>query len=288
VLSEPGHELAVGHVQRLPRLALRLNQGGVLGAVGGGRLLGLLQRPQSRYSADHCGGSFGEARGRGNAIAGAGIVDRRAARNAGSAMAFFWRRNKAAAAPPAQTVGERGTPFRAMTEGTPAQWARIAEADAAFAKGLPGWLFDQMALMRNERHGFAVDRLEHGLQTATRALRDGRDEEYVTCALFHDVGAALAPEDHAEFAALVLRPYVSERNHWMLRHHALFQSYYYAHHMGGDRNGRDRFRRHKYYQYTAEFCHRYDQAAFDPDYPSMTLDEFQPIVARVLAPRRGS
>jgi predicted HD phosphohydrolase len=176
--------------------------------------------------------------------------------------------------------------FHAMTEATPASWARVVDADAAFARGLPGWLFDHMAVLRNDCHGFAIDRLEHCLQTATRAHRDGRDEEYVTCALFHDIGSALAPNDHAEFAAMILRPYVSEQNHWMVRHHGLFQSYYFAHLTDGDRNARNRYRRHRHFDYTVEFCHLYDQAAFDPTYESMPLEAFRPIVGRVLARRR--
>ena len=184
-------------------------------------------------------------------------------------------------------AGGPATAFSALTEVTPAAWAAVIEADATFALGLPDRLLLHMQALRDERHGFQIDRLEHCLQTATRALRDGRDEEYVTCALVHDIGAALAPDDHAEFAAMILRPYVSERNHWMVRHHGLFQSYYFAHLSDGDRHARDRFRRHPHFEYTAEFCHRYDQAAFDPDYPSMTLEDFRPIVSRVLARRRS-
>ncbi len=200
-------------------------------------------------------------------------------------MMFRWRpapREDLASegAPPAK-------PFYALTEANRQSWTAVIDADAQFVRGLPGWLMDNLAVLRSDCHGFAIDRLEHCLQTATRAHRDGRDEEYVTCALFHDVGAALAPDSHAEFVALILRPYVSERNHWMLLHHGVFQSYYFAHFHGGDRNARRKFRRHPHYDYTAEFCDLYDQAAFDPNYPSMTLDEFRPMVERVLGRRRG-
>jgi predicted HD phosphohydrolase len=145
-----------------------------------------------------------------------------------------------------------------------------------------------MLALRDERHGFAIDRLEHCLQTATRAHRDGRDDEYVTCALFHDIGAALAPADHAQFGAMILRPYIGEANHWMLSHHGIFQSYYFAHLMDADRDEREQHRSHPHFQRTAEFCHLYDQAAFDPNYVSMSLEAFRPIVERVLArPRQG-
>jgi predicted HD phosphohydrolase len=175
-----------------------------------------------------------------------------------------------------------------MNVGTRAQWARIAAADTEFARGLPDRLFSHMLALRDERHGFAIDRLEHCLQAATRAHRDGRDDEYVTCALFHDIGAALAPADHAQFGAMILRPYIGEANHWMLSHHGIFQSYYFAHLMDADRDEREQHRSHPHFQRTAEFCHLYDQAAFDPNYVSMSLQAFRPIVERVLArPRQG-
>jgi predicted HD phosphohydrolase len=176
--------------------------------------------------------------------------------------------------------------FRALTEATPADWMHVAEADAAFARRLPDWLLGQLALLRDDCHGFPVDRLEHCLQTATRAHRAGHDEEYVVCALIHDIGAMLAPDDHAEFGAMILRPYISDQNHWMLRHHGIFQGYYFYHYFGGDRHAREQFRGHPHFERTAEFCHRFDQAAFDPDYESMTLAAFDPILRRVLATRK--
>ena len=112
-----------------------------------------------------------------------------------------------------------------MTEGNRAHWKAISRADAAFALDLPDRLLGHIKLLEDDRHGFAIDRLQHCLQTATRAYRDGRDEEYVVCALFHDIGALLAPADHAEFAAMILKPYLSERNHWMVQQHGVFQGY---------------------------------------------------------------
>ncbi|HZC17503.1 MAG TPA: HD domain-containing protein [Caulobacteraceae bacterium] len=179
-----------------------------------------------------------------------------------------------------------GRGFRAMTEATPEQWSRIAAADAAFAASLPDWLLGHLTLLRDDRHGFDIDRLEHCLQTATRALRDGRDEDYVVCALMHDIGSALAPQEHAEFAAMILRPFVSEQNHWMLAHHGIFQGYYFLHFFGGDRNQRERFRGHPHFEHTAQFCHLYDQMAFDPGYQSLPLEAFEPMVRRVLAVRK--
>lgn len=184
-------------------------------------------------------------------------------------------------------IGRSGAPdragFRAMTEATVDDWTRITEANRAFSRSLPDWLLGQLALLRDERHGFLIDRLEHSLQAATRAHRAGLDEEYVVCALMHDIGSMLAPTDHAEFAAMVLKPFISEKNHWMLRHHDIFQTYYFNHFFGLDPNGREQFRGHPYFEYTADFCERFDQAAFDPDYPSMPLEAFEPMVRRVLS-----
>jgi predicted HD phosphohydrolase len=196
-------------------------------------------------------------------------------------MRLPWLPRRPSSPPPAAEA----PPFRAMTEGTREHWAHIAERDAAFSRDAPARVLTLLSTLRNDCHGFAVDRLEHGLQTATRAHRDGRDEEYVVCALLHDIGASIAPRDHAAFAAMILEPHVSERNHWMVRHHDVFQGYYFFHFFDGDRNARDKFKRHPHYQYTAEFCARYDQAAFDPDYDSMPLESFEPMVWRVLGQR---
>jgi predicted HD phosphohydrolase len=176
--------------------------------------------------------------------------------------------------------------FRALTETTQSDWAGIVRADNEFAKGLPDWLLSHMTLLESECHGFAIDRLQHCLQTATRALRAGHDEEYVTCALFHDIGAVLAPADHAAFGAMILRPFISEHNHWMLHHHGIFQGYYFFHHLGIDRNAREQFRGHPCFEYTAYFCHQFDQAAFDPNYDTMPLAAFEPMVRRTLAVRK--
>ena len=205
-------------------------------------------------------------------------------------MALSWlarlRRRSPPPAEPEVSSPDPPAPFHAMTEGTRAQWSRILEADAAFSRDVAGRVLGHLTLLRDDTHGFAVDRLEHALQTATRAHRAGFDEEYVTCALLHDIGAAMSPFEHAAFAATLLKPYVSEGNHWMVEHHDLFQGYHYLHLMGGNRNARNRFRGHRHFRQTVEFCDRFDQAAFDPTYDSMPLQAFEPMVRRVLGQRR--
>ena len=108
-----------------------------------------------------------------------------------------------------------------------------------------------------------VDRLTHSIQTATRAHRDGRDEEYVVCALLHDIGDNLAPSNHADFAATLMQPFISEKNYWIVKHHGIFQGYYFFEYLGLDKNMRDKFKDHPYFNDCKEFCEKYDQNSFD-------------------------
>lgn len=178
--------------------------------------------------------------------------------------------------------------FHAMVESTQEDWARIAAASVEYGRELPGRIVDHLNLLKGDCGGFVVDRLEHSLQTATRAFRDGRDEEYVVCALLHDIGDVLCPRNHPDIAAAMLFPYVSEANHFMVAQHGIFQGYYFFHHLGLDRDMREQFRGHPHFEYTAQFCHLYDQSAFDPAYESMPLDAFVPMLQRVMAvPKRS-
>lgn len=139
--------------------------------------------------------------------------------------------------------------------------------------------------LANDHGGFPVSRLEHSLQTATRAQQDGRDEEYVVCALVHDIGDTLAPFNHPYIASTMIKPFATEENHFMVAHHGIFQGYYFWHHIGMDRNARDAFRDSPYYDYTEEFCAKYDSPAFDPDFVSAPLEHFEPLVRRFFADR---
>ena len=178
--------------------------------------------------------------------------------------------------------------FHAMTEGTREDWMAIGQAAAPHRGELPDRMMAHLNLLKGDHGGFAVDRLEHSLQTATRAHRAGHDEEYVVCALVHDIGDILLPSNHAELAAVILRPYVSERNHWMLEHHGVFQGYYFFHYLGLDRDMREQFRGHPDFEYTAQFCHLYDQNSFEPGYDAMPLDAFEPMLRRVTeVPKRS-
>ena len=178
--------------------------------------------------------------------------------------------------------------FRAMAQGTQDDWMKIAAASVAFNKDLPNRVLAHLKMLAGDCGGFAVDRLEHSLQAATLAMRDGMDEEYVVCALLHDIGDTLASHNHAELAATILKPFVSEDSHWMLQNHGIFQGYYFFHHLGLDRNMREQFRGHPAFEKTAMFCARHDQNAFDPNFDTMPLDAFVPMVQHVMVrPKRS-
>ena len=178
--------------------------------------------------------------------------------------------------------GERAK-FHAMIDGTAEDWAIIGGAFRGFAGGLPDRILTHLKLLDGDFGGFAIDRLQHSLQTATRAHRDGRGEDYVVMALLHDIGDTLGSYNHPEIAAAILRPFVSEELHWIADKHGAFQGYYFFHHLGLDRDVREGFRGHAHFEACAEFCARYDQAAFDPAYDSAPLAFFEPMVRRVFA-----
>jgi predicted HD phosphohydrolase len=171
--------------------------------------------------------------------------------------------------------------FRRMDEGSDADFRILAHVHEENLRKLPDLLMGMLGDLRADA-AYPIDRLEHSLQAATRALRDGADDETVVCALFHDVGESLGPMNHGEVAAAILHPYVSEANHWVLAHHGLFQAYFYGEHLGLDPNARDVYRDSPYYERTVDFCARWDEVSFDPDYPSEPMSTFDPIVRRVL------
>eukprot|EP00794_Sanderia_malayensis_P003351 gene3350-3840_t len=128
-----------------------------------------------------------------------------------------------------------------------------------------------------------IDLYEHGLQTATRAYDNGESEEAVVCCLLHDIGEMLSPSNHGEIPAAILKPYISKKWHWILANHEVFQGYYYYHFIGGDRNTRDIYKDHPFYQETVDFCEKYDAPSFDPNFKSYDLSFFQPMVLNIFS-----
>lgn len=175
--------------------------------------------------------------------------------------------------------------FTAMDHSTAEEWAVIAAEHDKLVDGLADQILAHLRLLDGDFGGFAVDRLTHSLQTAARAEADGRDDAYLVSALVHDIGDTLAPSNHPDVAAAILKAWVPEPYHWMVQHHGIFQGYYFWHHLGGDRDAREAFRDHEHFELTAEFCARYDQVAFDPDYPTPPLEHYEPLLRDVFRHR---
>ena len=180
------------------------------------------------------------------------------------------------------TTADRAS-FTTMQEGTADDWAIIGTHAAQFMSTLPDRVLTHLRLLGGDFGGFAVDRLTHSLQTAARAEQAGRDDAYVFCALMHDIGDTLGAYNHADVAASIVKPFVTEDLHWMVEHHAEFQGYYFFHLIGLDRNVRDKYAGHPQYDATAEFCADFDSPAFDPAYPTPPLEHYEPLIRSVMA-----
>lgn len=179
------------------------------------------------------------------------------------------------------------TTFTSFQDSTAQDWQLIAGEFVAYASRLPDRVIAHLKLLKGDFGGFPIDRYAHSLQTATHALRDGRAEEYVVRALLHDIGDTLGTYNHPDIAAAILKPFISDANLWLVGHHGIFQGYYF-HHLGMDRNLRDRFSGQPHYDYTAEFCESYDSPSFDAKAEILPLQEFEPILRRVLAVSKRS
>ena len=171
--------------------------------------------------------------------------------------------------------------FTEMKNGSREDYELLEKYEKNFERKTADRLLKYLASQTTTLEGYQITRLEHSLKAATRAYKNGESEEMVVATLLHDIGDDLAPMNHSQYAASIIRPYVSEKTYCIILHHGLFQTYYSAHHLGGDRNARDKFKDHKYYQDTVDFCEKYDQSSFDPNYKSMSLEEFEPMVKKI-------
>ena len=170
-----------------------------------------------------------------------------------------------------------------MKKGTKEDYLFLDKHEKDFASKTADRILKFMSGLTETLEGYQVSRLEHSLQSATRAHKNGESEEMVVACLLHDIGDELAPMNHSEYAAAILKPYVSEKTHWIIEKHGEFQMFYYAHHLGGDKNSRDKYKDHKYFQDTIDFCEKYDQNSFDPKYESLPLEFFKPIVKKIFS-----
>jgi len=178
-------------------------------------------------------------------------------------------------------IENRTVSFRRMEDSTREDYELLERYERNFVAELPARILAALSRLQHSFGGYPVSRLEHSLQAATRALKDGADEELIVAALVHDIGDELAPYNHAQIGAGILRPYVRAEVTWIVEQHGIFQSYYYAHHLGGDRNGRERFRDHPWYGACKDFCADWDQCSFDPNYPWEPLAAFEPLVRKI-------
>ena len=172
--------------------------------------------------------------------------------------------------------------FTRMADGTRDEYQYLHGLEREYISHLPERLIDALRRLDEGLEGYKISRYQHSLQTATRAMRDGADIEMVVAALLHDIGDDLAPENHSQVAASIIRPYVRPEVTWIVEQHGLFQTYYYVHHLGGDRNARERLKDHPWYAACVAFCD-WDQASFDPDYATRPLEHFEPLLRRILS-----
>ena len=175
--------------------------------------------------------------------------------------------------------------FTEMKAGTKDEYLLLDKYEQEYINGTADRILNFMKGLTSTLEGYKISRLEHSLQTATRAFNDKADEEMIVAALLHDIGDELAPLNHSEYAAAVLKPYVTKKTHWIIQKHGEFQMFYYAHHLNGDKNKRDKYKNHEYYQAAIDFCEKYDQNSFDPNYKSLPLEFFKPMVKKIFSRR---
>ena len=171
--------------------------------------------------------------------------------------------------------------FKRMDEGTSQDYAFLNALEDEFVVALPDRLLAALTGLKGSLAGYQISRLEHSLQSATRAEADRADIELIVGALIHDLGDDLAPLNHSQLAAAIIRPYVRAEVAWIIEHHGVFQAYYYGDAMGVDKNARDIHRDHAWFDSCEQFCRDWDQVAFDPDYPTKPLAHFEPMLREI-------
>jgi len=173
--------------------------------------------------------------------------------------------------------------FTQMKDGTREDYAFLTKKETEYADGTADRLLKAMVELDESLSGYQITRLGHSLQSATRAWRAGADIDWVVSALLHDIGDIFAPHNHDEYAAAILKPFVREQCRWVVEAHGEFQMIYYGHHVGANPNKRDKHKGHEFYNDCAQFCEDWDQSSFDPDYETLPIDFFAPMVREVFA-----
>jgi predicted HD phosphohydrolase len=168
--------------------------------------------------------------------------------------------------------------FTRMDESTAEQWAVIGKETYEHQDRVAESVLTMLRSLAAITDGFAVDQLTHSLQTATRAERAGADEEVVFASLLHDIGKAVSVPNHPEIAAAIIKPYVRPDVYNMIRAHQDFQGRHYYHHFGGDPDARAKYEGEPWFDLAARFADDWDQVAFDPEYDTLPLEHFEPLV----------
>ncbi|MBM3502791.1 MAG: phosphohydrolase [Alphaproteobacteria bacterium] len=181
------------------------------------------------------------------------------------------------------TAIRRQARFTRLDQATSEDFAILHVYMSAERQKLSDRVLQQLHDLRGPKLGMQVDRFEHSLQTATRAKLDGADEETIVCALLHDIGDHLAPDNHGAFVSEILRPFVSDTNYQILRYHPEFQGYFFFDKLGADPNMRERHRGKPWFDLAHRFCERWDMPAFDPAYQALPIETFEPMVRRLFA-----
>ena len=169
-----------------------------------------------------------------------------------------------------------------MDQGTKEDYDLVAIHDSVNERNLSKRVIHWLQMMDGDSP-YQISRLQHSLQTATRAEEDGADVETIVCALLHDIGDVISPSNHSQASAALLRPYINEKNYWIVLHHGLFQGYYWMHHYDEDRDSRNRYKDHPYYQDCIDFCSKWDQKSFDPNYKTKSLEYFIPMIKKIFS-----
>ncbi len=173
--------------------------------------------------------------------------------------------------------------FTAMKDGDKEDYDFLTEHEVEYTKGTADRLLKALMSLDESLSGYKVTRLEHSLQAASRAERDGADIDWIVSALLHDIGDIFAPYNHDEYAAAILKPFVREQCTWVVEKHGDFQMVYFGEHVGADPMKREAYAGHMYFNDCVTFCERWDQSSFDPEYETLALEHFEPLVHRVFA-----
>ncbi len=178
--------------------------------------------------------------------------------------------------------------FRRMDEGQVQEWMAIGQEVAKRQARMPQIIKSMLAQLEEQMDGFNINQLQHGLQTATRAERDGATEEMIVAALCHDIGKAISIDNHPAIAAEILKPYVSRETYDIVRTHQDFQGRHYYALMGKNPNAREQYENEAWYAKAVQFTDEWDQTSFDDQYDTLPLAHFEPMIDRIFAqPVRG-